>query len=58
MTLRANILVLGLGLGLAGLLASEMTTVGEAQRAPAAPMRAAWNEVKVGHRPRIPMPRG
>ena len=46
MTLRANILVLGLGLGLAGLLASEMTTVGEAQRAPAAPMRAAWNEVK------------
>ena len=46
MTLRLNILVLGLGVGLAGLLASDMATIGEGQRAPTAPMRATWSEVK------------
>jgi hypothetical protein len=46
MTLRANILVFGLGLGLAGLLASDLATVGDGQHAASVPVRAAWNEVK------------
>ena len=46
MSLRLNVLVLGLGLGLAGLLASDMATIGEGQRAPTASMRATWSEVK------------
>jgi hypothetical protein len=46
MSIRANILVLGLGLGLAGLLASDMVTVGDRQHAPSVSARAAWSEVK------------
>jgi hypothetical protein len=46
MTLRANILVVALGLGLAGLLASDVVTVGGGQQASNTPVRAVWREVK------------
>jgi hypothetical protein len=46
MSLRPNILVVALGLGLAGLLASDPAIIGEGQPALSAPVRPVWNEVK------------
>src|SRR5499433_4276908 len=46
--LRAGIVVIALGLGLAALLAGDVMTVGAGERTStaAAPTRAAWSEVK------------
>jgi len=46
MYVRPNILFLGLGLGLAGLLASDMVTVGRGQQPVDGSIRAVWTETK------------
>jgi hypothetical protein len=43
---RAGIVVIALGLGLAGLLAGDAVTVGQQPSGASQPIRAQWNEVK------------